>query len=84
MGLAEWSFVIAWPVVVVVFNNILAGQQMKHMAKVTTENLNKTGRVLQMLLDSIRGIEETLAEHGIEITAPIDSKNSQDVTRIAR
>jgi hypothetical protein len=83
MDLAEWSFVVAWPVVVVVFNNLLAGQQMKHMANVTCENLNKTGRVLQMHLDSIRGIEEALGEHGIEITARVESKN-RDVTRIAR
>ena len=84
MSLAGWSFVIAWPVAVVVFNNFLADRQLKHLAKVTSENLNKTGRVLQMLLDSIRGIEEALGEHGIEITAPIESKDSQDLARIAR
>ncbi len=84
MSLAEWSFVVAWPVVVVVFNNLLAGQQMKHMANVTSENLNKTGRVLQMLLGSVREIEDALAQHGIEIATPIDSKNREDAARIAR
>ena len=84
MNVAEWSFVIIWPVVVVVWNNLLAGQQLKHMAKVTCENFNKTGRALAILLDSIRGIEEALGERGFEIAAPIDSRSSEDVWRIAR
>jgi hypothetical protein len=84
MNVAEWAFAIIWPVVVVVLNNLLAGQQLKHVANVTCENFNRAGRALAILLDSIRGIEEALEEHGIEIAAPIDSRSSQDVWRIAR
>jgi hypothetical protein len=84
VGVAGWSFVIGWPIAVVILNNLLTGQQLKHMADVTCENLNKTGRVMQMLLNSIRGIEEALGQHGIEITSPTDSKDAQDVWRIAR
>lgn len=83
MSMAEWSFVILWPVVVVVFNNVLTARQLKHMANVTCENFNKAGQALAICLDAIRDIEEALRQQGVEIATPVDSRRAPDVWKIA-
>lgn len=84
MNIIEWSFVIIWPIAALVFYNFLADHQMKHMARVTCENFNRTGQALEIVLGSVREIERALEKMGVKIDSPIDSKGGQEVWRVAR
>jgi hypothetical protein len=75
-------FLVIWPVIVVVINNFLASQQLKHMANVTCANFNKTGKVLMMLLASVRGLEKSLQNQGINVESSVDSRSGDEISRL--
>ena len=75
-------FLIIWPVIVVVINNFLASYQLKHVANETCANFNKTGKVLMMLLASVRGLEKSLQDQGLRVESSIDSRSGDEISRL--